>query len=374
MWSFNEDKFLSRINAKSVVSGIFGGGGAAEEAAQVQAGATQAGIAEQRRQFDIAQAQAAPFRQAGLSALQQQLALLGLPGLQPQQFAQPVAAPAPAIQQFGGRRDPRIPAAAARRAKDLGVFGGLLSGVGAAVRGGAGAPVAGGVQIPEAVSREQALAAFAETPGQQFLRERQEKALLRSAGAIGGLGGGNIRTALQEQAFGRATTQFGEFQNRLAGLTGGAQTATAGLTQLGGQTAGQISGLLQAGGQAQASGILGAQQAGAALGGQVLGAGLGAAAGGGLFGAGAATAFGGGAGAGALLGLLSDIRLKENIVKIGELPSGLNLYRWDWTKEGKKLAVNQIPVGVIAQEAQKLFPEAVTESDGFLRVDYKRLH
>ena len=370
MWSFNEDKFLFRINAKSVVSGIFGGGGAAEEAAEAQAGATQAGIAEQRRQFDIAQQQAAPFRQAGLSALQQQLALLGLPGLDPQQFAQPAAAPAPGIQQFGegffGGGGPRggVPGARGRAL--------------AARRGLAAPPPAAGVDqafFPEAVSREQALTAFAETPGQQFLRERQERSLLRSAGAIGGLGGGNIRTALQEQAFGRSATQLGEFQNRLAALTGGGQTATAGLAQLGGQTAGQISGLLQAGGQAQASGILGAQQAGAQLGQQVLGAGLGAAAGGGLFGAGAATAFGGGAGAGALLGLLSDIRLKENIVKIGELPSGLNLYRWDWTKEGKKLAVNQMPIGVIAQEAQELFPEAVTAgADGYLRVDYKELH
>ncbi len=361
MWSFNEDKFLSRINAKGVVSGIFGGGGAAEEAARAQQEGVEAGIAEQRRQFDIAQQQAAPFRQAGLGALQQQLALLGLPGLQPEQFApQVAAAPAPAIQQFGGVPGARARALAARR--------------GLAAPAPAAAP-ADQAFFPEAVTREQALTAFAETPGQQFLRERQERALLRSASAIGGLGGGNIRTALQEQAFGRSATQLGEFQNRLATLAGRAQTATAGLGQLGGQAAGQISGLLEAGGQAQASGILGAQQARAGLGQQVLGAGLGAAAGAGLLGTTAATAFGGGAGAGALIGLLSDLRLKENIVKIGELPSGLNLYRWDWTKEGKKLAVNQMPIGVIAQEAQKSFPDAVTAGiDGYLRVNYKELH
>ena len=229
------------------------GAKAAKSAAESEQAGVEAGIAEQRRQFDIAQQQGAPFRQAGLSALQQQLALLGLPGLQPEQFAQPVAAPAVSQgpRKFFGLGGIAQAAFEQDRIRSLG---------GQQPQGPGPGPSAG-VQIPEAISREQALAAFAETPGQQFLRERQERSLLRSAGAIGGLGGGNIRTALQEQAFGRAATQLGEFQNRLAALTGGAQTATAGLAELGGQTAGQISRLAQAGGQAQASGILGAQQA-----------------------------------------------------------------------------------------------------------------
>jgi hypothetical protein len=53
-------------------------------------------------------------------------------------------------------------------------------------------------------AQQEAYARFTESPGQAFLRERQERALLRNAAAIGGLGGGNVRTALQEQAFGRA--------------------------------------------------------------------------------------------------------------------------------------------------------------------------
>ncbi len=224
-------------------------GGAEKRAGKIQARASEAAIAEQRKQFDITQQQFAPFRQAGLSSLQQQLALLGLPGLQPEQFAQPVAAPAPApaIQQDlrGGQFR-----AAADRARLAAATAGQADTGGPQVQPGEFA-------FPEAVSREQALAAFAETPGQQFLRERQERSLLRSAGAIGGLGGGNIRTALQEQAFGRAATQLGEFQNRLAGLTGGAQTATMALGQLGAQTAGQIGAGLQAAGAARATGIIG---------------------------------------------------------------------------------------------------------------------
>ena len=71
----------------------------------------------------------------------------------------------------------------------------------------------------------------------------------------------------------------------------------------------------------------------------------------------------------------SDIRLKENIVKIGKYNSGLNMYTWDWNKEGKKVAhPDQPTVGVMAQEAMLVFPEAVMKGDdGYLRVDYGRI-
>jgi hypothetical protein len=65
-----------------------------------------------------------------------------------------------------------------------------------------------------------AMARFRESPGQAFLRGQQEKALLRSQAAIGGLGGGNVRTALQEQAFGRAQTDYDRQLQRLGQLSG----------------------------------------------------------------------------------------------------------------------------------------------------------
>jgi len=71
---------------------------------------------------------------------------------------------------------------------------------------------------------------------------------------------------------------------------------------------------------------------------------------------------------------LSDKRLKTNIRKVGELASGLNTYFWDWTKEAKQFVGNQITFGVIAQEAIKVFPEAVSmHPDGYLQVDYSRI-
>lgn len=60
---------------------------AASEAAGIQSGAAEAGIAEQRRQFDALQALLKPYTEAGLPALQQQQALLGLQGPEAEQAA-----------------------------------------------------------------------------------------------------------------------------------------------------------------------------------------------------------------------------------------------------------------------------------------------
>ena len=167
---------------KAVVSGIFGGAGAARDAS----GALVQG-------FQMGQQQFKPFQEAGVEALNQQRALLGLTG-------------------------------------------------------------------PE--EQEAAFASFAETPGQQFLRDRQQKALLRNAAAIGGLGGGNIRTALQQQAADIASTEFGNQFSRLGQLRTGGQQAAGGVANLMGQA-----------GQARAQGILGAQQANQALVNNLLGIG-----------------------------------------------------------------------------------------------------
>jgi hypothetical protein len=60
---------------------------AASEAAGIQAGASQAGIEEQRRQFDALQALLKPYVEAGTPALEQQQALLGLQGPEAEQAA-----------------------------------------------------------------------------------------------------------------------------------------------------------------------------------------------------------------------------------------------------------------------------------------------
>lgn len=167
-------------------------GNAAEEAGQLQADAARAAAAESARQFDITQEQLAPFREAGVGALQQQQALLGLSG-------------------------------------------------------------------PEA--EQAALQRLEESPAQQFIRNRAQRSLLRNQAAIGGLGGGNVRAALQQQGAGFAQQDIQNQFNRLASLTGGGQTAATNIGQFGQQTAQNIGQFGMQGAQAQASGILGAQQA-----------------------------------------------------------------------------------------------------------------
>jgi len=64
-------------------------------------------------------------------------------------------------------------------------------------------------------AQNQSFDAFANSPGQQFLRDRQERALMRNAAAMGGLGGGNVRQALQDQAAGNAMQDYNNQFNRL---------------------------------------------------------------------------------------------------------------------------------------------------------------
>ena len=71
----------------------------------------------------------------------------------------------------------------------------------------------------------------------------------------------------------------------------------------------------------------------------------------------------------------SDVRLKTNIFPTGRHIGGLPEYTWLWNDVAKSLRLDgHRTVGVLAQEAQALLPQAVsTGSDGYLRVDYSLL-
>jgi hypothetical protein len=68
----------------------------------------------------------------------------------------------------------------------------------------------------------------------------------------------------------------------------------------------------------------------------------------------------------------SEMRLKTNIVPTGRRIASLPEYTWQWNGLAKALRLDSDPtVGVMAQEAQAMHPEAViTGADGFLRVNY----
>lgn len=72
---------------------------------------------------------------------------------------------------------------------------------------------------------------FAESPGQKFIRERAQKSLLRNAAAIGGLGGGNVRSALVEQGAGFAAQDFSNQFNRLGDIRTAGQNAATNIGQ-----------------------------------------------------------------------------------------------------------------------------------------------
>ena len=183
---------ISSLGLVDDITGVDAAADAAAKAGDIQANAAQAGINEQRRQFDITQESFKPFQEAGASAVGQQQTLLGLSGQEAQQ---------------------------------------------------------------------QAYNQFNESPGQQFLRDRAQKNLLRNSAAIGGLSGGNVRSALVQQGVGFAQQDFQNQFGRLGQLAGQGQQAASNVGQFGQQTSQGIQQGLNTQAQARASGLLGRQQA-----------------------------------------------------------------------------------------------------------------
>lgn len=62
--------------------------------------------------------------------------------------------------------------------------------------------------------------------------------------------------------------------------------------------------------------------------------------------------------------MMSDIRVKKNIERVGTLKPGIGLYAYEYTWGGGPR------VGVLAQEVAAVNPAAVVNVDGFLAVDY----
>lgn len=67
----------------------------------------------------------------------------------------------------------------------------------------------------------------------------------------------------------------------------------------------------------------------------------------------------------------SDIRMKENIEKIGQLRDGIGIYSWEYKPEYQSIAGYGKQIGVIAQEVEKVIPYAVTTlENGYKMVNY----
>ena len=71
--------------------------------------------------------------------------------------------------------------------------------------------------------------------------------------------------------------------------------------------------------------------------------------------------------------MMSDVRLKEDIQLIGDI-NGINIYGWVWNDVAEKeFGLEGNGDGVLAQEIKSDYPDAVSENNGYLMVDYSKL-
>ena len=260
-------------------------------ASQTQVGAAEAGIQEQRSQFEAISQMMAPFIEAGAKATAQQQALSGAAGPQAQQ---------------------------------------------------------------------EAIQAIERSPMFQSQAEQGEQALLQRAAATGGLRGGNIQEALGQFRPQMLSQAIQQQYSQLGGLSGAGLGAAGQVGAFGQGTSAGIANLLQQKGAIQAGAILAPiqmmQQQQAQQQAQqqqdtsnILGL------------------------LSAASGFFSDIRLKENIKKVGDF-DGLNVYSWDWNDEAKELGIEGPTIGFMAQEVQETYPDHVIETDsGYLAIDYQAI-
>ena len=216
-----------------------------------------------------------------------------------------------------------------------------------------------GLQGPEA---EQA-AIDRLTGGSRFqeLSRQGEEAILSRASATGGLRGGNVQAALAQFRPQLLNQLIEQQYSQLGGLTNIGQSTAVRQAAAGQQTGLNVANLLANQGAALAGGQLAAGNVNRQIFGDVLGA---LKTGGEAF-----KAFGGGAAgaSGSAAAAFSDQRLKKNINRIGTRKDGLGVYEFDYIWGGAR------QIGLMAQEVQAVYPDAVSEIDGFLAVDYSKV-
>ena len=219
-------------------SGILGAK-ATGDAADASAAASQAGVDEQRRQFDTTLGLQAPAINTGNAARSLLASIMGLsvPG---SEFTAGGTTTQPATQPVNNGRFGH------------GLFGAPAVTTPTTVGGTTfTSPASSPMAADESTKR---LEAF---PGYQFAVEQARKNTLATASALGS-GGGNVLSAISDRtAQGIAMPTFDSYLNRLAALSGGAQTASNTASNAAIQTGGNIAAGLQNAGDARASGIIG---------------------------------------------------------------------------------------------------------------------
>lgn len=241
----------------SVAGGVVQAG-AARSAAKSQERAADQQLELQREVYDDTTQNHAPYRQAGNAALDAYMFEMGLgprPGTQPamQQPAQRVQQPKqqPQAQPGSGRLDHGL------------MTGRLSPEQWAAARRGGGQPNMPDGNSPVMLQQPQQQTAstpyrgFRATPGYQFRVDQGNDSINALAGAQGGLFSGKTLESLARFNQGIASEEYGNYMNRLAGMTDMGMGAAGNQATAGNVYAAGAGNALAARGNASAAGAIG---------------------------------------------------------------------------------------------------------------------
>lgn len=178
-----------------------------------------------------------------------------------------------------------------------------------------------------------------------------QNSLFNNAAARGKVGSGGTAEALQNSLLLLGNGLVDNAINRYSGLANMGQNAVNSTSGYIANNANQVSDLLTARGDAQAAGIVGARNANTGAFNSLLN-----------FAGGGGTLGSIGTGIGSFLGLC-DENFKDIIRKVGETTDGLPIYLFRYKGEDK------LNVGVMAQDVEKVRPEAVHDIDGVKYID-----
>ena len=214
------------VGAAGTISASNAQSKAAKSAANASQAATDASIAEQRRQFDIAQQNQQPWLNTGTAALGQLASLYGLStranpqvgtgqGFNEQGYllANPDVAASIAQGGFGG--------SALNHYNEYGRTEGRQGGYATTGQVGAATPAPSGMD------------AFFTSPDYQFRQNEQARALTARNASLGIQDSGAAQKSALQYSGNLASGEFNNYANRLASLAGVGQTAANTSAQLG---------------------------------------------------------------------------------------------------------------------------------------------